>query len=268
MAVLAAEHPRVRVAGAEVSVDHYIGGRRVASAATFEDRSPLDWSLLAEVVARRCRDRGGRGRRGRRGVPRVGRARRRGSRRPSPAAGRSDRRERRAHRAGRVPRHGDARGVAAPARDPARRPQLPRLRGAGGGLRGARVGVERHAQPRRAHAERARGRDHSVERALHALDLEDGARARRRLHRRAQAGRVVAALVLAAGRSRRRGRSAAGRLQHRAGHRRGGRRGARRRPARAADLVHGLARDRASHRRGRRGATSSRSPPSWAARAR
>ena len=30
MAVLAAEHPRVRVAGAEVSVDHYIGGRRVA----------------------------------------------------------------------------------------------------------------------------------------------------------------------------------------------------------------------------------------------
>ncbi|MDX6562115.1 MAG: 5-carboxymethyl-2-hydroxymuconic-semialdehyde dehydrogenase [Gaiellales bacterium] len=49
MAVLAAEHPRVRVAGAEVSVDHYIGGRRVPSAQTFEDRSPLDWSLLAEV---------------------------------------------------------------------------------------------------------------------------------------------------------------------------------------------------------------------------
>ncbi len=49
MAVLAAERPRVRVAGAHVSVDHYIGGRRVASAQTFEDRSPLDWSLLAEV---------------------------------------------------------------------------------------------------------------------------------------------------------------------------------------------------------------------------
>jgi acyl-CoA reductase-like NAD-dependent aldehyde dehydrogenase len=49
MAVLAAEHPRVRVAGAEVSVDHYVGGRRVPSAETFEDRSPLDWSLLAEV---------------------------------------------------------------------------------------------------------------------------------------------------------------------------------------------------------------------------
>ncbi len=45
----AAEHRRAQVAGAAVSVDHYIGGRRVASAATFEDRSPLDWSLLAEI---------------------------------------------------------------------------------------------------------------------------------------------------------------------------------------------------------------------------
>jgi betaine-aldehyde dehydrogenase/5-carboxymethyl-2-hydroxymuconic-semialdehyde dehydrogenase len=46
---LAVEHPRARVAGTEVSVDHYIGGRRVSSSETFEDRSPLDWSLLAEV---------------------------------------------------------------------------------------------------------------------------------------------------------------------------------------------------------------------------
>ncbi len=43
------EHARVRVAGADVSVDHYLGGRRVASAETFEDRSPIDGSLLAEV---------------------------------------------------------------------------------------------------------------------------------------------------------------------------------------------------------------------------
>ena len=49
MAALATEHPRARVAGAEVSVDHFIGGRRVASGETFEDRSPLDWSLLADV---------------------------------------------------------------------------------------------------------------------------------------------------------------------------------------------------------------------------
>ena len=49
------------------------------------------------------------------------------------------------------------------------------------------------------------GRDHALERAVHALDLEDRAGARGRLHGRAQAGRVVAALVLAARRPRRRG---------------------------------------------------------------
>ena len=49
MAALATERPRARVAGSEVSVDHFIGGRRVASAETFEDHSPLDWSLLAEI---------------------------------------------------------------------------------------------------------------------------------------------------------------------------------------------------------------------------
>ena len=41
---------RVEVAGVAVSPDHYIGGRRVASAARFEDRSPIDQSLLAEVA--------------------------------------------------------------------------------------------------------------------------------------------------------------------------------------------------------------------------
>ena len=51
-------------------------------------------------------------------------------------------------------------------------------------LRGARVGVERHAQPRAPDAERSRRRDHAVERAIHALDLEDSAGARRRQHRR------------------------------------------------------------------------------------
>ena len=46
------ERPRVTVAGVPVSVDHYVGGRRMSSATTFEDRSPLDWStLLAEVSA-------------------------------------------------------------------------------------------------------------------------------------------------------------------------------------------------------------------------
>ena len=46
------ERPRAVIAGTAVSVDHYIGGRRVASPRTFEVRSPLDWSMkLADVSA-------------------------------------------------------------------------------------------------------------------------------------------------------------------------------------------------------------------------
>ncbi len=47
-----AERSRVTVEGVDVSVDHYVGGRRVTSAATFEDRSPLDWSWKLADVAR------------------------------------------------------------------------------------------------------------------------------------------------------------------------------------------------------------------------
>ncbi len=47
-----AERPRATIAGSAVSVDHYVGGRRVSSPDTFEVRSPLDWSLkLADVSA-------------------------------------------------------------------------------------------------------------------------------------------------------------------------------------------------------------------------
>ena len=67
-----AEHPRARVAGAEVSVDHYIGGRRVA------ERRDVRGSLAARLVAarrglarrrrdRRCSRSGRRSRRSRRG---------------------------------------------------------------------------------------------------------------------------------------------------------------------------------------------------------
>ena len=42
---------RVNVAGVEVSTNHYIDGRRVASKARFLDRSPVDGSALAEVAA-------------------------------------------------------------------------------------------------------------------------------------------------------------------------------------------------------------------------
>jgi acyl-CoA reductase-like NAD-dependent aldehyde dehydrogenase len=43
---------RVDVAGTSVSTWHYLGGRRVGSPSTFEDRSPLDWSWHLADVAR------------------------------------------------------------------------------------------------------------------------------------------------------------------------------------------------------------------------
>ena len=43
---------RVDVDGVAVSPEHYINGERVASASTFEDRSPLDWSWKLADVAR------------------------------------------------------------------------------------------------------------------------------------------------------------------------------------------------------------------------
>ena len=41
---------RVDVAGVEVSTEHFIGGERIASDATFTDISPIDESVLAEVA--------------------------------------------------------------------------------------------------------------------------------------------------------------------------------------------------------------------------
>jgi acyl-CoA reductase-like NAD-dependent aldehyde dehydrogenase len=43
---------RAEVSDVAVSPDHYIGGRRVASDATFEVRSPLDWDWKLADVAR------------------------------------------------------------------------------------------------------------------------------------------------------------------------------------------------------------------------
>ena len=43
---------RIDIEGVSVSPDHYIGGRRVSSAGTFEDRSPLDWSRKLGDFAR------------------------------------------------------------------------------------------------------------------------------------------------------------------------------------------------------------------------
>jgi betaine-aldehyde dehydrogenase/5-carboxymethyl-2-hydroxymuconic-semialdehyde dehydrogenase len=42
----------VTLSGVEVSTEHFIGGHRVGSPATFEDRSPLDWTVKLADVAR------------------------------------------------------------------------------------------------------------------------------------------------------------------------------------------------------------------------
>ena len=47
-----APSPRVDRRGRAVSPDHLIGGERVPSPTTFEDRSPLDWSWKLADVAR------------------------------------------------------------------------------------------------------------------------------------------------------------------------------------------------------------------------
>lgn len=43
---------RIDIDGISVSPDHYIGGQRVSSPRTFEDRSPLDWTLKLGDFAR------------------------------------------------------------------------------------------------------------------------------------------------------------------------------------------------------------------------
>ena len=45
------EHGRVKVAGVDVSTEHFIDGQRVASKRRFLDRSPIDGAALAEVSA-------------------------------------------------------------------------------------------------------------------------------------------------------------------------------------------------------------------------
>ena len=109
--------------------------------------------------------------------------------------------------------------------------------------------LERDAQPRRTDAERPGGRDHAVERAVHALDLEDGARARGRAARwcssrpsgRRSRARCSADLVAEAGFPpgvfnvvQGIGEEAGAALDAPSG--------------RAPDLVHRLARDRRPHR--------------------
>ena len=86
-------------------------------------------------------------------------------------------------------------------------------------------------------ADRPGRRDHAVEYAVHALDLEDRAGAGRRLHRGAQARGMVAGDGRPAGAAGQAGRRARRRAQHRARHRRGGRQGFDRAPRDQGDRL-------------------------------
>ncbi len=131
------------------------------------------------------------------------------------------------------------------------RPELPRLRRPGRVLPRPPVVLQRHPQHRVAHARGSDRRHHALERAVHALDVEVRAGARRGQHGRPQARRVVAPQLLAADGPRARGRVSTWRLQPCPGIRRRGRGRARERPEGTADLLHRLAGDGALHRRRR-----------------
>ena len=95
--------------------------------------------------------------------------------------------------------HGDAARVAEAARDRSRALATTAPMPSSRASYAERVwSLERDDEPGDPHARGPGRRDHPMERALHALDLEDGASIGGRLHRGAEAGRVVAARLLAA----------------------------------------------------------------------
>ena len=261
--------PRAVVEGVAVSPDHLIGGARVPSPATFEDRSPLDWSWKLADIAR-----------GDAATAHAAVTAAVMAFRPWADLGPAGRAEHLHRLADLIVEHTDEIAIVETvdmgmlhesmrARLVARGAENFRLYAdLAAGARGAGVVVEGHPQHRRADARRTGRRDHAVERPVHAVDVEAGAGAGGRQPGRAEAGRVVAAVVLAARRPDRRGRPAAGRVQPRAGHRRGGRPAARRRIPGSSGSASPARPRRPATSGGRRPRTSSRSPPSSAARAR
>ena len=172
------------VAGIEVSTDHFIGGERVASAERFDDLSPIDGRVLAGISRGGADEVGGGGRRGARRVRCLGRARPGG-------------RAAYLHRLAELIDANVDRLAAVECEDMA----MLLDRCARGSIRRGARNFRAYAELAAAYEERdwssngtlnrvhahagrpGRG-DHALERAVHALDLEDGAGARRRLHGR------------------------------------------------------------------------------------
>ena len=172
------------VAGIEVHTDHFIAGERVASAKRFVDLSPIDGRVLAEIS--------------RGGAEEVDRAVRAAHAAfPAWAALGPEGRADYLHRLADLIDRDVERLAAVECEDMAMLLASLRARVIQRGARNYRsyadlaIAYEErdwrsrgHVEPRHAHAGRPGRRDHPLERAVHALDLEDGARARGRLHRR------------------------------------------------------------------------------------
>ena len=212
--------PRAVVEGVAVSPDHLIGGARVPSPTTFEDRSPLDWSWKLADIAR-----------GDAATAHAAVTAAVMAFRPWADLGPAGRAEHLHRLADLIVEHtAEIAIVETVDMGMLHESMRARLVAAGrenfrlyadlaAGARGTGVVVEGHSQHRRADARRTGRRDHAVERPVHALDVEAGPGAGGRQPGRAEAGRVVTAVVLAARRPDRRGRDAAGGVQPRAGHR-------------------------------------------------
>ena len=190
--------------------------RPAASGRTFETRTPIDDAVLASVAAGDAADVAAAADAAQRAFAALARrARRRAAQLVARDCGR-DRGARGRDRAARVARHGPADPLHVGGRE-ARRREFPFLRGQSARSRprlvaaGARA-RELHAAP----AARPRRGHHAVEHAVHAGDVEDRARARGGLHRRAQAGRVEPDHGHAARGDRGGSRTARRRAEHRA----------------------------------------------------
>ena len=209
------------VEGVDIDLRHWIGGERVASAATFADVSPIDETVIAEVARRRGRRDRRRSDRRPAGFPGLGRTAPGRARRPAPRRRRRGRCPGRGIGSGRDPGQRFAAAVASARRDAAGRQQLPLLRrlpgtaGTPGRARSADTGERVTHDPAGVTAIIT-----PWNAPLMLATWRIGPGAGRRQHGGRQAAGVGAVDRVAAGRHHRRGRPAARGVQRGPGHRR------------------------------------------------
>ena len=213
------------VEGVAVDTRHWIGGERVSSATTFDDISPIDETVIAEIHA---------GGREPRSTPRCtaaqarvpglgGDCQRHERAEILRAVADRRRRTRRGSRPGRDPRQRLAAAVSPARGDASGGQQLPVLRRLSGVARSSRRRDPRPSGTGDLRSGRRRSDHHAVERATDARHLADRSGPGGRQHRRRQAARVGTPDRVAAGRHHEAGGPAGRRVQRRPGHRRPGR---------------------------------------------